>query len=110
LVTGPVLADSLPFIGINKVSIPEYFYKVILDTSNDNIQGIGFVIPNKSSKEPLQNFAVTIDSVESLTGINFFVFLPGSIENMAESTLCIDCWSWQIKNTKSRTSKTANSV
>src|SRR5690606_29286614 len=75
-----------------------------------NIQGIGFVIPNKSLKEPLQNFAVTIDSVEFLTGINFFVSLPDSIENIVESTLCIDCWNWQIKNTKSGTSKTANSV
>jgi endonuclease G, mitochondrial len=110
LATGPVLSDSLPCIGANKVSIPNYYYKVILDTSGGTYQGIGFVLPNKSSKEPLQNFAVSIDSVEAITGINFFVSLPDSIENIVESTLCIDCWTWQIKNTNADTSKTSIST
>jgi endonuclease G, mitochondrial len=110
LATGPVLSDSLPYIGANKVSIPDYFYKVILDTSGGTYKGIGFVLPNKSSKEPLQKFAVSIDSVESLTGINFFVSLPDSIEYIVESTLCIECWAWQIKNTNIGTSKTSGSV
>ena len=37
---------------------------MILDYKEPSIKGIGFIIPNESSKEPLQRYAVTIDSVE----------------------------------------------
>lgn len=95
IVTGPVLTDGLPTIGENKVSIPKYYYKVILDYTEPGIHGIGFILANESSNEPLQNFAVTIDSVENLTGIDFFPLLPDSQEELIESTLCIDCWNWK---------------
>ena len=44
----------------NKVFIPDYYYKVILDYTDPEIKGIGFILPNKSSQEPLQAYAVTI--------------------------------------------------
>ena len=98
IVTGPVLKGELTSIGINKVSVPKYYYKVILDFSQPSIKGIGFVLPNLGSKEPLKNYAVTIDSVEKFTGIDFFPLLQDKQENLIESTLCIECWSWK-KNT-----------
>jgi len=75
IVTGPVLTTGLNTIGSNKVSVPNYFYKVILDYSEPSIKGIGFIIPNTNSSEPLQQFAVSIDSVEKFTGIDFFSLL-----------------------------------
>ncbi len=101
VVTGPVLTKDLPTIGIDNVSVPKYFYKVVLDYSNPEIKGIGFIFPNASSDKPLQNFAVSIDSVEIFTGINFFPLLPDAQENTIEKNLCITCWSWgNSKNTK----------
>lgn len=94
IVTGGVLNDSLPSIGKNKVSVPKYFYKVILDYSEPSIKGIGFIMPNESSKEPLQRYAVTIDSVERFTGINFFYQLPEDQEKVIESTLTLKSWNW----------------
>lgn len=94
IVTGPVLTDGLPTIGANNVSIPNYYYKVILDYSDPDIKGIGFIIPNTGSNEPLQHFAVSIDSVEKFTGIDFFPQLPDYQEELIEKTLCIPCWSW----------------
>jgi len=94
IVTGPVLTNGLQSIGTNKVSVPEYYYKVILDYYEPGITGIGFIIPNSRSGEPLQNFAVTIDSVEKITGIDFFPLLPEKHEKIIETTLCLDCWSW----------------
>ena len=94
IVTGPVLTSGLPSIGPDKVSVPKYYYKVILDYTEPDIKGIGFVIPNASSSQPLQSFAMTIDSVEKITGINFYTALPDNQENLIESTLCIKCWSW----------------
>lgn len=94
VVTGPVLTPGLPVIGINKVSVPQYFYKVILDYTQPGIKGIGFIVPNKTSNEPLQNFAVTIDSVERITGIDFFYKLPDDQEELIESNICLHCWMW----------------
>jgi len=95
VVTGPVLTNGLQTIGPNKISVPNYYYKVILDYSEPNIKGIGFILPNIGSKEQLQYYAVTIDSVEKFTGIHFFPLLPDDQEELIEKTLCIKCWSWK---------------
>jgi endonuclease G len=95
IVTGPVLRDGLPVIGKkNKVSVPEYYYKVVLNYTSKEIKGIGFIMPNEKSSQPLQDFAVTIDSVQKFTGINFFYQLSEDQEECAEKTLCIPCWVW----------------
>jgi endonuclease G len=93
IVTGGVLNDELPTIG-KGVSVPKYFYKVILDYKEPSIKGIGFIIPNESSQEPLQRYTVSIDSVESFTGINFFYQLPDNQEKVIEYTLSIKSWNW----------------
>ena len=95
IVTGPVLQDGLPVIGKkNKVSVPEYYYKVVLNYKSGEIKGIGFIMRNEKSNQPLQNFAVTIDSVQKFTGIDFFYQLSEAQQECAEKTLCIPCWSW----------------
>ncbi len=94
VVTGPVLSNGLLTIGPNKVSVPNYYYKVVLDYSEPNIKGIGFILPNIGSKEELQYYAVSIDSVEKFTGIDFFPLLQDEQEVLIEKTLCIKCWSW----------------
>ncbi len=94
IVTGPILTIGLSKIGRDHVSVPKYFYKVIIDYTAPSIKGIAFVMPNESSKKSLQSFAVTIDSVEHITGINFF---PTMQDTAIENTLCISCWSWGSK-------------
>lgn len=93
VVTGPVLTTGLHAIGANHVSVPRYFYKVVLD-KHTPAKGVGFVISNQSSTAALQSFAVSIDSVEKLTGIDFFPLLADSIENRVESRVNINEWNW----------------
>ena len=102
VVTGPVLTNDLPSIGENMVSVPQYFYKVILDFNEPEIKGIGFIIPNIGSKEHLQSFAVTIDSVQKFTNIDFFPLLPEYQEKLVEEALCIACWTWKSHETPIR--------
>lgn len=93
VITAGVLNDSLPTIGIeNKVAIPKYFYKVILDYHLPEYKAIAFVMPNEGSKKSVFDYAVTVDSVERLTGINFFHSLSDSIENYLESHIDIQLW------------------
>ena len=95
VVTGPILSGSYPSIGSNQVSIPNYYYKVILDYKEPEIKGIGFVLPHQKSSSSIQSFAVTIDEVERKTGIDFFHALPDDVEEQIESNLAIDKWSFR---------------
>ena len=110
VVTGPVLAKGLSTIGYNKIAVPNYYYKVILDYQKPNIKGIGFILPNESSKSLLQNYAVSIDSVEKVTGIDFFYLLTDQEEDLIEKELCINCWSWKIQKNSTEKSKASVSV
>lgn len=94
VVTGPVLTDG-PYetIGSNNVAVPRYFYKVILDYTEPVIKAIGFVMPNENSSEPLEYFAMTVDEVEEITGIDFFPSLPDDIEETIESSLDVSLWA-----------------
>ena len=85
VVTGPVLTDDLKTIpkSINHLSIPKYFYKVAYDSKNN--VAICFLVPHKELDYPLEYYAVSIDSAEVFTGIDFFTSLTDSIENMIES-------------------------
>lgn len=100
IVTGPVFTEDMPTIGPHKVAVPSYFYKVILDF--DNLKGLGFIIPNASSLAALQNYVVTIDSVEKLTNIDFFPLLPDDQEEKIESLIHLNDWNWMssISNSK----------
>jgi len=102
VVTGPVLTTGLPTIGFDKVSVPKYYYKVILDYTEPGIKGIGFILPNATSNLPLENFAVSIDSVEAVTGIDFFPLLPKVQQRIIEKTLSVSSWSWNSTNTAAR--------
>lgn len=92
ITTGPVLKDSLPCIGTG-VSIPKAYYKALLSVSKSgNIKSIAFILENASSTAPLTNFALSVDSLENLTGLDFFYALPDEMEKRIESELCIPCW------------------
>jgi len=101
VVTGTVLTKGLPTIGSNGITVPRYFYKVILDYTEPEIKGIGFIMPNEGSQEPLQNYAVTIDSVERFSGTDFFYHLPDDQETVIESTIDLSMWSWTATKTHS---------
>ncbi len=84
IITAPVLTDNLEVIerGVNQVSIPEYFYKIAYDMENQ--VAIAFLIPHKEFEHKIDYYAVSIDSIEAITGIDFFCDLPDEIENKIE--------------------------
>jgi len=98
VVTGTVLTKGLPSIGNNRITVPALFYKVILDYTEPDIKAIAFLMPNQGSQEPLQHYAVSIDSVERVTGTDFFYQLPDDQEQVIESTVDISKWSWSATN------------
>lgn len=92
VVTGGVLNGNLKTIGDENVSVPNEFYKIIVDASDGNYKAIAFVIPNKHSSESFYEYAVSIDEIEAKTGIDFFPHLPDSIETKMENTVDLKAW------------------
>lgn len=81
---------STPSDSDKRVPIPNYFYKVVLkvnSTSNPtSAKAIGFWFQNKAySDTGYSSYAVSVDQIEKWTGLNFFVNLPDTIEESAES-------------------------
>lgn len=93
IVTGPVLSDG-PYktIGKNKVSVPNYYYKVILDYVGNEVKAIGFILPNEKCDKDISSYAVSVDEVEKLSGLDFFYMLEDSIEEKLESSYKYNDW------------------
>lgn len=92
VITGPVLVDSLPQIGKNGVSVPEYYYKVVYDLHMPVLKAIAFVLPNEASKDPLSKYCITVDSLENLLQIDFLPLLPDSVEQAIEKNIQPNLW------------------
>ncbi len=95
VVTGPVipLGEQGRIGRESRVAVPRAFYKVLLDLDEPQQKGIGFVIPNAVSFEPLENYALSIDAVEEATGIDFFAeLMPQLLEDSLERTANPDLW------------------
>lgn len=109
VVTGPLLAGELPVIGRNRVAVPRYFYKAILDYQSSEHKAIAFIMPNADSQEPISRFAVSIDSLERFTGIDFFPLLPDEEETMLEKKTVLRDWNLSGSRKKSDSKYRSNS-
>ena len=92
IICGPIINQSSRTIGKNKVAVPERFFKVVLSPFVKPVRGIGFLFNNRQAVEPLSTYAVTIDSIEKLTNMDFFSPLPDEIENEVEANA--DYYQW----------------
>jgi endonuclease G, mitochondrial len=76
IVTGPVLTPGLPTLStpttVEAVSIPLYCFKVFADLDGPEKKGIAFVMKNGPAEKNMMSYAVSIDSVERMTGLDLF--------------------------------------
>lgn len=94
IVTGGVLHNQLRTIGDEEVSVPDYFYKIVVRVQNEVLVMIPFLVPNEKSDAALHHFATTIDTIEAITGINFNEKLAEKIEQKIEKELSYKEWSF----------------
>ncbi|WP_370634117.1 DNA/RNA non-specific endonuclease [Bacteroides sp. K03] len=92
IICGPIVEDSAQKIGKNRVVVPQKFFKVILSPFVDNPRAIGFLFDNERSVEPLGTYVVSVDSIETLTGMDFFAPLPDELEDSIEAKADIRLW------------------
>ncbi len=94
VVTGGVLTRDLPTIGYEHVSVPKYFYKILLDMTPSTPKLIAFLIPHRDSKKPLRDFVVPVDEIEQRTGIDFFSGLDDTLETRLEASTNTHNWTF----------------
>ncbi len=93
VVTGPVPDTDMERLPTSGVAVPRRFYKVIIAPCARPVRCAAFVYPNGSSGGKLKDYAVTVDDVERLTGLDFFSSLPDDIENQAEARCNLLQWT-----------------
>lgn len=92
VVTGPILNNPIDRIGKNNVIVPRAFYKTLVGYRNGKARGIAFILPNEKSNKSIYSYAVSIDSVEVLTGIDFYYKLDTIIQDELEAKKDLKRW------------------
>jgi endonuclease G, mitochondrial len=93
VITGPVLSGITEFVGGNRVGVPHKYFKIIVDISPPEHKAIAFLLENAGSTADLFSFAVTIDSLERVTGYDFFGYIPDAeMVALMESRLLVEEW------------------
>jgi len=90
--TGPVLTEDLPVQerSPNALRIPRQYWKVVYDPVEQEM--IGFILENEGSNYPVSKYAVPVDAVEQVSGIDFFPVLPDAEEERLEASLDKGHW------------------
>lgn len=93
IATGPVFSSDDGKIGDNGVRIPAGFYKVLLDMRSHPPKAIGFLFANTDeARGTLAAHMVSVDTIETITGIDYFAILPDSAEALLESACTPEDW------------------
>ncbi len=95
IVSGPILKENLPKIGVkNQVSVPADYFKVILRQDGQSFKGIGFLMSTEVPYTGLTPYALPINQIEDLSGVDFFPTLEDTVEEEIESELKLDDWDF----------------
>lgn len=92
VVSGPIVSGN-PARLPSGVAVPEGFFKVLLAPFANPIRGIAFIYKNEGGQKRLEQQAVSIDEVETATGLDFFSSLPDELENRIEESCNFNEWN-----------------
>lgn len=94
IIAGPIYEEAdTERIGQAGVRVPGAFFKVLAAPYLDSPRGIAFVYPNMKASGNMENYAMSIDDLEKITGYDFFMSLPDDVEKMVESTYSFKEWN-----------------
>ena len=92
VITGPIIRPNYKTIGPNKVTVPQWYYKIIVDYHQPEIKALAFMIPNRKPQKSLQSFVVSIDKLEEVTQLDFLNLLPKKVQVQLESKVNLSQW------------------
>lgn len=94
IVCGPVYkGNKQKHIGKNlSITVPDGFFKVVLSLRKDHEKAIGFYYANTDAKQNFAAGATTVDAIEEMTGIDFYVNIDDRLESRLESAYSLKAW------------------
>lgn len=94
IVAGPIFEPgNNNTIAGGKIAVPDAFFKVIAAPYIDHPRAIAFVYPNMTAPGDMARYAMSVDELEEMTGIDFFPQLPDSLENQIEKNFSFTEWN-----------------
>lgn len=88
IISGPVNGPNDQRIGENEVCVPEYVYKVLYHSG----KAIAFMIPNFRTNFKYDAYAMSVDELEELTGLDFLPELDDATEARVERSFDLSHW------------------
>lgn len=76
--------------------VPKYYFMAVLNKKGERFKSIAFWLDQSksySNREKLANYALTVDELEELTGMDFFYHLNDDLEGAVESQFTINAWT-----------------
>jgi endonuclease G len=94
IIAGPIYDKTdTKRIGEAGVRVPGAFFKVLAAPYADRPRGIAFVYPNMTAPGNMQDYAMSIDDLEKITGYDFFQSLPDDVEESVERSFSFKDWN-----------------
>lgn len=100
VITGPVFVDGDGdgivqhyVLGKNRVSVPTHYFKIVVSERRNGEEGfetMAFLVENTAMDGEFEEYLVSIDSVETLTGYDFLASIPG--EDSLEAEVADSVW------------------
>lgn len=92
IVSGPIFYEDVRrSFGKNKIGIPDAFFKVVLCV-NGKPKAIGFIYSNDGTSQSMAKNVHSVNEIEEIVGMDFFYYLPDSIENKVEAMTNLGMW------------------
>ena len=85
-------------VNTNHIPVPRFFYMAVLSRKGNQWRALGYWVQNLNEDHTYDNrrgYAISIDRLEELTGIDFFCNLPDDIEDEVEKTLTPSFWGFK---------------
>jgi len=89
-----------------KVAVPKYYFMAILQCKNNTYKALAFLMEHKDyqikdpSNAEMATKIVSIDSLEKVTGIDFFHNLPDAVENVVEASVSPSAWGFSSSSAR----------
>lgn len=90
-------------IGKSRVAVPTHLYRIILDHRAVRPRALAFLMANEEYPRGTryENYMVSIDRIEDITGLDFLGALEDSIEEEVEAAKPTTTW-WEIEERETR--------
>lgn len=95
VVCGPIIgANQYGTIGANRVVVPDAFFKALMVPEGKSYKTIAFIMMNSNERHSIKEYALSVNELEKITGIDFFPHLNDREEELIENQ--VNCKSWNI--------------